>query len=93
MPTLVLTALVVATAGCASTWSSSEALSYAQVRSIQQGQSADEIESLLGAPQERGRALVYPAENPDGKVLELRIDLDEDGRVISWTLGQINRAQ
>ena len=94
MPTLLLAAV-----GCSSLRFRSGALSYAQVQSIKEGQTADDIRSLLGEPQDalkdgdQVRELIYAAENPDGKVKTLRIGFDLAGHVSGWTLGQKDRAK
>jgi hypothetical protein len=91
VPTLVLAALV-GGVGCTSRLFGDNVLSYAQVQSIQAGQSASEIAALFGEPKDsRGEGanvsqLTYAAEDPDGNVRQLRVAFDENGQVSSWTL-------
>ena len=67
-------------------------LSYAQVKSLRVGQPLKELVHEFGAPanklEKEGQvvAVAYRAENALGKEGELRIALDEDLRVLKWTL-------
>lgn len=102
MPTLVLTTLLGGVAGCSSFLFRHGVLNYAQVQSVDRGLTADQIRMQFGEPTdvmgdadgEEGklRELRYAAEDPDGRVQQLRIYLDEGGRVMNWTLGPEDRA-
>ncbi len=67
-------------------------LSYAQVQSLKVSTPAAEVVRVFGPPtsrlkqDDRTLALGYSAENAAGAVGELRIALDEEGRVERWTL-------
>ena len=71
-------------------------LSYAQVQSIRPGQTVPELVDQFGEPRDTlekdgaVRGLTYKAEDPTGKVRELRIGLNDEGRVVRWTLGGTN---
>ena len=67
-------------------------LSYAQVQSLKVSTPAAEVVRVFGPPtsrlkqDDRTLALAYRAENGAGAVGELRIALDDEGRVERWTL-------
>ncbi|MHC4939414.1 MAG: outer membrane protein assembly factor BamE domain-containing protein [Planctomycetota bacterium] len=68
-----------------------DALSYAQVQSLREGMSIEEVVRQLGKPIDtkkvdgKTRALAYRAENARGEVEELRIAFDDNG-LVRWTL-------
>ena len=74
-------------------------LNYAQVQSIAEGETAEQLIDRFGEPGERLetdgeiRALGYAAENPYGEVQELRIGFGDDGKVVRWTLAPRNRSK
>jgi outer membrane protein assembly factor BamE (lipoprotein component of BamABCDE complex) len=85
-----LTTLILA--ACAAVGSSKgNALSFAQVQSLRERMSVEEVVRQFGQPLDtkkvdgKTRALAYRAENAQGKVEELRIAFDDNG-LVRWTL-------
>ena len=68
-----------------------DALNFAQVQSLREGTSEQEVVRQFGAPRDRrvfddgSIALAYRAENAAGTVEELRVAFDEKG-LSRWTL-------
>lgn len=71
---------------------SSGALSYAQYQSLEKGMRAETVLAAFGRPAGRvereGRveALTYRCEDAQGRVQALRLEFDEGGVLVRWSL-------